>query len=121
MGIIGSIPAAEENSAVSYMADDRNGRYPHIQYETRLSGMCEVKRISGILNSTTNTYSASWQKATSVQRLFPAKEKKRGFIEANPSTDMGGYDAAAKLLCLPTCVMDADMTPLDVEREGMNI
>ena len=45
--------------------------------------------------------------------------KEQGFIEANPANDIEGHDAAAKVAVLANVFMGADMTPLDVECEGI--
>ena len=42
-----------------------------------------------------------------------------GFIEADPSMDIEGYDAAAKITALLNVLMDARITPDQVKRKGI--
>lgn len=80
--------------------------------------LCNVTEITGILNSTTNYILCELAKGRKYNEIV-AEGKKRGFIEANPATDIGGYDAAAKVAVLANVFMGADMTPLDVDRRGI--
>jgi homoserine dehydrogenase len=43
-----------------------------------------------------------------------------GVAEADPSLDVDGWDAAAKGAALANVLLDADLTPLTVEREGIS-
>jgi homoserine dehydrogenase len=43
-----------------------------------------------------------------------------GFAEADPALDLDGWDAAAKTAILANVFMDADITPLQVERQGIS-
>ena len=43
-----------------------------------------------------------------------------GVAEADPSLDVDGWDAAAKAAALANVLLDADLTPLTVEREGIS-
>jgi homoserine dehydrogenase len=45
--------------------------------------------------------------------------KRRGFVEADPSMDIDGWDAAAKTAALVNVLMDGGITPLDISREGI--
>lgn len=121
-------PVAWAYRELSQLAEENNCRFlyettvmdgtPIFNMKRDYLSMCEVKRISGILNSTTNYILCELAKGRKCAEII-SEGKKRGFIEANPSTDMGGYDAAAKVAVLANVFMDADMTPLDVEREGI--
>ena len=42
-----------------------------------------------------------------------------GFIEADPAMDIEGYDAAAKITALLNVLMDAGITPDQVDRKGI--
>jgi homoserine dehydrogenase len=42
-----------------------------------------------------------------------------GIAEADPSLDVDGWDAAAKTVALASVLMDADLTPQDIDRTGI--
>ena len=80
--------------------------------------MCEITEIRGILNSTTNYILQGIEQGKDMKDIV-SESKKRGFIEANPKYDVEGTEAAAKLAALANAVMDADVTPDDVETTGI--
>lgn len=80
---------------------------------------CKVLEIRGILNSTTNFILGEMEKGTDYEVIME-EGRKRGFVEADPSMDTEGWDAAAKLTALMNVLMDAEMTPDQVTRQGIN-
>jgi homoserine dehydrogenase len=48
-----------------------------------------------------------------------AEARRAGVAESDPSHDLEGWDAAAKLAILATVLLDGDLSPLDVERTGI--
>lgn len=81
--------------------------------------MCRVTEIKGILNSTTN-YILQGLEHGKVVKDIVSESKRRGFIEANPKNDMMGKEAAAKMVVLANAIMDADVTPADVDITGID-
>lgn len=79
---------------------------------------CKVTEVSGILNSTTNYVLEELAKGEEYDKVI-AEGKRRGFIEADPAMDIEGYDAAAKITALLNVLMDAGITPLDIDRKGI--
>lgn len=79
---------------------------------------CKVTEVSGILNSTTNYILEELAMGKEYDDVIVAG-KKLGFIEANPAMDIEGYDAAAKVTALLNVLMDAGITPNDVDRTGI--
>jgi homoserine dehydrogenase len=79
---------------------------------------CKVTRIDGILNTTTNFVLEEMAKGVPYDQVI-AEGKRRGFVEADPTTDIEGWDAAAKVAALMNVLMDAGMTPLEVDRKGI--
>lgn len=80
--------------------------------------MCKVIEVNGILNSTTNFVLEELSKGKAYEEvLFEGKE--RGFVEADPSLDIEGWDAAAKTAALLNVLMRANITPQDIERKGI--
>lgn len=80
---------------------------------------CKVLEIKGILNSTTNFILGEMEKGTDYETIME-EGRRRGFVEADPSMDTDGWDAAAKLTALMNVLMNAQMTPNQVDRQGIN-
>lgn len=80
--------------------------------------LCRITEIRGILNSTTNYILCELAKGRSRNDIV-GEMKKRGLLEANPATDVDGYDAAAKVAVLANVLMDGNLTPPDIERRGI--
>jgi homoserine dehydrogenase len=79
---------------------------------------CKIRGFTGVLNSTTNVVI----EALRAGRTFPEgiEEARRiGITEADASFDTEGWDAAAKTAALANVLMDARVTPLDVDRRGI--
>jgi homoserine dehydrogenase len=79
---------------------------------------CKVTEVHGILNSTTNYVLEELAKGEDYDNVI-AEGKRRGFIEADPAMDIEGYDAAAKTTALLNVLMDAKITPFDIDRKGI--
>ncbi|MHC1721716.1 MAG: homoserine dehydrogenase [Aminipila sp.] len=79
---------------------------------------CKVTEVNGILNTTTNYVLEELGKGKAYDEVI-AEGKKIGFVEADPSMDIEGWDAAAKVTALLNVLMDADITPRDVNRTGI--
>jgi len=80
---------------------------------------CTVTGFRGVVNSTTNFLITAMERgepfAPALKRMQDA-----GVAEADPSLDVDGWDAAAKGAALANVLLDADLTPLTVEREGIS-
>lgn len=79
---------------------------------------CKVTEVKGILNSTTNFVLEEIAKGKSYDEVIK-EGKRRGFVEEDPSMDIEGWDAAAKTAALLNVLMEADITPYDVDRKGI--
>lgn len=80
--------------------------------------MCRVTEIRGILNTTTNFILGHLEAGEALEDIM-AEGRRRGFVEADPSLDVDGWDAAAKLTALMNVLMDAGIKPTDVRRKGI--
>jgi len=80
--------------------------------------MCKVTEVRGILNSTTNFILEELAKGQDYDSVI-LEGKERGFVEANPSMDVEGWDAAAKTTALLNVLMGADITPDQIDRKGI--
>lgn len=77
-----------------------------------------IVSFQGILNGTTNYILTNMAKGMTFKAAL-LDAKKRGYVEANPSLDIDGYDAAAKLVILANWIMDMKVTMKDIERRGI--
>ena len=79
---------------------------------------CKVTCVEGILNTTTNFVLEELAKGQPYEAVME-EGRRRGFVEGDPSMDLDGWDAAAKLTALLNVLMDADITPMDIDRTGI--
>jgi homoserine dehydrogenase len=79
---------------------------------------CTVRGVSGVLNSTTNFVLSRMEQGESLEAAVKVAQKE-GFAEADPSHDLEGWDAAAKITVLANALMGASLTPFDVDRQGI--
>ena len=85
--------------------------------EKTLQG-CEVLSLAGILNSTSNFVLSEMARGRTMQEAI-REAQTRGFAEADPSLDIDGWDASAKITALANVLMGADLTPKNVARKGV--
>ena len=79
---------------------------------------CRIVEVKGILNATTNFILSHMERGMSFEDALE-EGRRQGFVEADPSMDLDGWDAAAKLTALMNVLMDARITPLDIRRTGI--
>jgi homoserine dehydrogenase len=77
-----------------------------------------IQRIEGILNSTTNYVLCAMEDGRSMEDALAAAQA-LGIAEADPRNDLDGWDAAVKTAALANVLLDAGITPEDVERESI--
>ena len=76
-----------------------------------------VHRVLGIVNGTTNFMLTEMEAGkTYAEALKDAQE--RGFAEADPTDDVSGADAAAKMAILATVAFNSSYELADVEVSG---
>lgn len=78
-----------------------------------------IVSFQGILNGTTNYILTNMANGMNFKAAL-ADAKKKGFVEANASLDIDGFDAAAKLVILANWIMDMKVTIKDIERKGIS-
>jgi homoserine dehydrogenase len=79
---------------------------------------CKILKVEGILNSTTNFVLEGLAAGSPYDDVL-AEGRRRGFVEADPSLDIEGWDAAAKITAMLNVLMKAGITPMDVDRTGI--
>ncbi|MBZ5556669.1 MAG: homoserine dehydrogenase [Acidobacteriia bacterium] len=77
-----------------------------------------VQGFRGVINSTTNYMLTEMEQGRTFDAAL-AEMQASGIAEADPSFDVDGWDAAAKTAALANVLLDARITPHDVEREGI--
>ncbi len=79
---------------------------------------CKILGFTGVLNSTTNIAIETMRAGRTLQEGIEEAQR-IGIAEADASYDIEGWDAAAKTAALANVLMDARVTPLDVDRRGI--
>jgi homoserine dehydrogenase len=79
---------------------------------------CKIRGFTGVLNSTTNVAIDIMSKGRTLQEGIEEAQR-IGIAEADASYDIDGWDAAAKTAAIANVLMDARVTPLDVDRRGI--
>lgn len=79
---------------------------------------CEVVGLAGILNSTSNFVLDEMLHGRTMGEAVKEAQERR-IAEADPSLDIDGWDAAAKITALANVLMEADTTPKSVRRTGV--
>jgi homoserine dehydrogenase len=77
-----------------------------------------IHGFRGVVNSTTNHILCALERGEAFDAAL-ARMQAEGIAEANPSLDVDGWDAAAKVAAMANVWLDARITPKDVQREGI--
>jgi homoserine dehydrogenase len=88
-------------------------------YESGFAGNT-VKEIKGILNGTTNFILSKMEMDNMDYREALALAQKLGYAEADPTADVEGFDALAKIVILSNVILEGNVRPSDVKREGIS-
>jgi len=79
-----------------------------------------IRGFRGILNGTTNFILEELAAGRSFEEALAAAQM-LGITEADPTHDLLGWDAAAKVAALANVLLEAEITPLLVERQVVNL
>ncbi len=79
---------------------------------------CRVLSFEGILNTTTNFILDEMQNGSTLEEAV-TEAKRRGFAETDPTMDINGSDAAAKTCALINVLLNGNMTPDMIEKQGI--
>lgn len=111
------------------MAQARGGRFcfestvmdgtPIFNLKQHCLPLCEVTEIEGILNSTTNFILRALEEGKTYEQALE-EGRAAGFVEADPSMDIDGWDAAAKICVLSNVLMNARIDPGKVLVQGIS-
>ncbi len=84
---------------------------------TALPG-AEIRGFFGVLNSTTTVVIEAMERGLTLEDGV-AEARKLGIAEADPGYDIDGWDAAAKTAALANVLMQARVTPQEVDTKGI--
>ncbi len=79
---------------------------------------CDIQEVRGIVNGTTNFILTRMERGMDYASAL-AEAQRLGYAETDPTGDVEGHDAAGKAAILANVLMDARLTPADVECEGI--
>lgn len=112
------IELANFNGVMLRFSGTVGGGTPILEFAKRCLKGDRITSFRGILNGTTNyILSKMEERLTYDQALKDASEK--GYAEADPTLDVEGYDAAAKLVIMANWIMGMKVTIRDVKRSGI--
>jgi homoserine dehydrogenase len=112
------IELANYNGVMFRFSGTVGGGTPILEFAKRCLKGDRIISFQGILNGTTNYILSKMADGLTYEKaLEDAKEK--GYAEANPSLDLDGFDAAAKLVIMANWVMGMKVTMKDVKRTGI--
>jgi homoserine dehydrogenase len=77
-----------------------------------------IDGFRGVVNSTTNEILTAMEKGERFDDAL-ARMQEAGVAEADPSLDVDGWDAAAKAAALANVLLDGELTPRHIAREGL--
>jgi homoserine dehydrogenase len=77
-----------------------------------------IEEIKGIINGTCNYILTEMKKGRNYEEVLKEAQN-LGYAEADPTFDVGGFDAAHKLLILASIAYNIDVKPEDILIEGI--
>ena len=111
--------AAEKNVDVYFEAAVGGGIPLISTFRTDLQAN-RIDRVSAVLNGTTN-YILGRMSSAGIAMADAIKEAQdAGYAEADPTDDVGGYDATYKLAILSSIAYEIKVHPDDIYREGID-
>jgi len=110
---------AHEHSADLFYEAAVGGAIPILRaLRSSLAGE-RISRVMGIVNGTTNFILTKMTNEGSDYASALAEAQSLGFAEADPSADVEGYDAAAKVQILSSLAFGTGLTGEVIAREGI--
>ena len=110
--------AAEKNVDVYFEAAVGGGIPLISTFRTDLQAN-RIESVSAVLNGTTNYVLGRMATAGLPMADAVREAQEAGYAEADPTDDIGGYDATYKLAILASIAYEIKVRPQDVYREGI--
>ena len=112
--------------------DAAESTHTHLRFEASAAGAvpvvkvlreslaaAEVNSVTGIVNGTTNYVLSAMTETGAAYHEVLKQAQQLGFAEADPTEDVTGKDAAAKMAILASIAFHSRVTLADVEHEGI--
>src|SRR5438105_1411807 len=114
------LDAAAEKNVDVYFEAAVGGGIPLISaFRTDLQAN-RIERVSAVINGTTN-YVLGRMASTGLAMSDAVREaQEAGYAEADPTDDIGGFDATYKLAIVASIAYEIKVRPEDIYREGIN-
>jgi homoserine dehydrogenase len=112
------IELANYNGVMLRFSGTVGGGTPILEFAKRCLKGERIASFKGIMNGTTNYILSKMEEGLTYESALLDATKK-GYSEANPSLDVDGFDAAAKLVIMANWVMGMKVTMKDVRRVGI--
>jgi homoserine dehydrogenase len=79
----------------------------------------EIREVKGILNGTTNFILTKMEQDNMSYADALKLAQQLGYAEADPTADVEGFDALAKIVILSNVLLGGEIAPADVKRQGI--
>jgi homoserine dehydrogenase len=112
------IELANYNDVMLRFSGTVGGGTPILEFAKRCLKGDRMMSFKGILNGTTNYILSKMEEGMTFESALDDARQK-GYAEAQPSLDIDGYDAAAKLVIMANWIMSMKVTMKDVNRVGI--
>lgn len=112
------IELANYNGVMFRFSGTVGGGTPILEFAKRCLKGDRIASFRGILNGTTNYILSKMEEGLTYENALQDAAGK-GYAESNPSLDVDGFDAAAKLVIMANWVMGMKVTMRDVSRTGI--
>jgi homoserine dehydrogenase len=111
--------AAEENQVDFEFEASVAGGIPIIRPLKQCLAANRIQAVMGIVNGTTNYMLSKMTRDKSDFAAVLAEAQAKGYAEADPTADVGGWDAARKIAILASIAFNTRITVDDVYVEGI--
>ncbi len=91
---------------------------PAINFATENLAGHNIQSVKGIINGTTNYILTKMEEGEQYEDAL-REAQELGYAEADPTADVEGWDAVAKIMILGNAVLGGELRVSDVEREGI--
>lgn len=112
------IELANYNGVMLRFSGTVGGGTPILEFAKRCLKGDRITSFKGILNGTTNYILSKMSEGLTYQSALQDATRE-GYAEANPSLDVDGFDAAAKLVIMANWIMGMKVTMKDVKCTGI--
>lgn len=92
---------------------------PILSLATKVLAGTRITKIQGILNGATNFILSEMETGSTRDDVISQAEE-LGYLEADHSADIDGFDAQAKVVILANALMGLPLKPGDVKRKGIS-